>query len=172
MTFRTLTIALAALLMLRALAAEEARPFNPADYPPEVQKALQYANDECAAQGGGEVTFAPNTVQTIDLNADGRDDYIVNFGDTRCTGLRTFAVFCGTGGCLMDILVTLPNGKVRPIFDGYVRSYQIHPDPAEKPKAARRISFELHGGYCGGHGTPSCFKEKAITTKPFAFKMP
>jgi hypothetical protein len=172
MTFRTLTIALAALLILRPLAAEEERPFNPADYPAEVQKALHYANDECAAQGGGEVTFAPGTVRTIDLNGDGRDDYIITFGDTKCTGLRTFAAFCGTGGCLMDILVTLPNGKVRPVFDGYVRSYQIHPDPAEKPKAPRRVSFELHGGYCGGHGTPSCFKEKAITTKPFAFKMP
>ena len=122
MTFRILTVALAALLMLRPVAAEEG-PFNPADYPPEVQKALHYANDECTAQGGSDVTFAPGTVRVIDLNGDGRDDYIVNFGDTKCTGLRTFAVFCGTGGCLMDILVTLPNGKVRPVFDGYVRSY-------------------------------------------------
>jgi hypothetical protein len=172
MISRTLIAAVAVLLMLRPLAAEEEKPFDPAGYPAEVQKALRYANDECASQGGGEVTFAPGTVRTIDLNGDGRDDYIVNFGETKCTGLRTFAVFCGTGGCLMDILVTLPNGTVRAIFDGYVRSYEIRPDPAEKPKASRRVSFELHGGYCGGHGTPSCFKEKAITTKPFKFRMP
>jgi hypothetical protein len=30
----------------------------------------------------------------------------------------------------------------------------------------------LHGGYCGGHGSPSCIKEKGITATPFEFKMP
>ena len=30
-------------------------------------------------QGGGEVTFAPDTVRKVDLNGDGRDDYVVSF---------------------------------------------------------------------------------------------
>ncbi len=92
MIFRMLVVAMAALLIAPPLAAEEAKPFDPSDYPAEVQKALRHANDECASQGGGEVTFAPGTVQKIDLNGDGRDDYIVNFGDTKCAGLKTFAV--------------------------------------------------------------------------------
>jgi hypothetical protein len=149
--------------------ADESRAFNPADYPNEVQKALRYANEECTAQGGGAVAFAPDTVRKLDLTGGGRDDYIVDFRDTRCEGRE--AAYCGTGGCVMDILVTLPDGRVRAVFDGYVRNYELRP-MAIKRGAPRVVRFELHGGYCGGHGSPSCFKEKAITATPFAFKMP
>lgn len=161
-------IALAAFLAGQAR-AEEPRAFNAADYPAEVQKALRYANEECAAQGGGAVSFAPDTVRKIDLTGDGRDDYIVDFRDTNCEGRE--AAYCGTGGCVMDILVTLPNGSVRRVFDGYVRNYQIKPKPM-KAGAVRTIRFELHGGYCGGHGSPSCYREQGITATPFVFKMP
>ncbi len=37
---------------------------------------------------------------------------------------------------------------------------------------ARTIRFQLHGGYCGGHGVPSCFKNHRITSRPFKFVMP
>ena len=106
--------------------ADGLNPFNPADYPSDVQKALRYANE---------------------------------------------AAYCGTGGCIIDLLVTLPNGSVRRVFDGHVRNYEIMPTPMKRG-AGRAIRFELHGGYCSGHGSPSCFKEKVIATTPFAFKMP
>ncbi|WP_027526902.1 hypothetical protein [Bradyrhizobium sp. Ec3.3] len=149
--------------------AEDAKPFNPADYPSEVQKALHYAHQECQSQGGGAVSFAPDTVREIDLTGDGRDDYVVDFRDTKCDGSE--AAYCGSGGCVMNVLVTLPNGNLRRVFDGYVRNYEIEPTPMKRG-AARTMRFELHGGYCGGHGSPSCFKEKAISMTPFAFKMP
>ncbi|MBR0719518.1 hypothetical protein [Bradyrhizobium liaoningense] len=161
-------IVLAALTGGLAL-AEEPKAFNPSGYPTEVQKALRYANEECTAQGGGTVSFAPDTVRRIDLTGDGRDDYVVDFHGTTCEGRE--AVYCGTGGCVMNILVTLPNGSVRRVFDGYVRSYEIKPRPM-KAGAVRTIRFELHGGHCGGHGSPSCYKEKGITATPFEFKMP
>jgi hypothetical protein len=158
------------LTMLTAAArAEDARPFNPADYPPAVQKALRYANEECDSQGGGAVTFAPDTVRKVDLTGDGRDDYIVDFRDTRC-GERE-STYCGTGGCVLDILVTRPDGSVRAVFDGYVRSYSIVA-PAMKRGAARTIRFDLHGSYCGGFGAQACVKEKVITATPFEFRKP
>ncbi|MET4345696.1 hypothetical protein ABIC08_006813 [Bradyrhizobium sp. RT9b] len=70
-----------------------------------------------------------------------------------------------------EVLVTLPDGSVRPVFDGYVRGYKILP-PAMKRGAARTIRFDLHGSYCGGFGAQACRKEKAITATPFAFKQP
>ena len=158
------------LTMLTAAArADEAKPFNPADYPPAVQKALRYANEECDSQGGGAVTFAPDTVRKVDVTGDGRDDYIVDFRDTKC-GERE-STYCGTGGCVLDILVTRPDGSVRAVFDGYVRSYSIVA-PAMKRGAARVIRFDLHGGYCGGFGAQACVKEKAITATPFEFRKP
>jgi len=74
----------------------------------------RYADEECARQEGGAVTFAPDTVRKVDLTGDGRDDYIVDFRDTR----------------------------VRHVFDGYVRTYEILPGrrrPHHTLRAAWRI---------------------------------
>ena len=125
----------------------------------------RYADEERARQEGGAVTFAPDTVRKVDLTGDGRDDYIVDFRDAVCADRE--AAYCGTGGCIMDILVTLPNGRVRRVFDGHVRTYEILPGDG-----ARTIRFALHGGYCGGHGNPSCIKEHRITARPFGFEVP
>jgi hypothetical protein len=156
-------------LFASAARAEDAKPFNPADYPPGVQKALRYANEECESQEGGAVTFATNTVRKLDLTGDGREDYIVDFQDTKCGDRET--TYCGTGGCVMKILVTLPDGSVRAVFDGYVRSYKIMAPPVKRG-AARTIRFDLHGSFCGGFGPQACWKTKAITATPFAFKQP
>jgi len=166
-TGKLMLVIAAALAAGSALAQAPAKlpPFDPGNYPPAVRNALGYANEECTRQGGGAVTFAPDTVRKLDLTGDGRDDYIVDFRDTECADRE--AAYCGTGGCSLEILVTLPNGRVRRVFDGHVRSYEILPG-----EGARTIRFALHGGYCGGHGNPSCIKEHRITAKPFGFEMP
>jgi len=156
-------------LFTSAVRAEDARTFNPADYPPGVQKALRYANEECTSQDGGEVSFAPDTVRRIDLTGDGRDDYIVDFGETKCGDRET--TYCGTGGCVIKILATLPDGNLREVFDGYVLRYKIMPPPAKRG-AARTVRFDLHGSFCGGFGPQACVKQKTITATPFAFKQP
>jgi hypothetical protein len=156
-------------LLATAARADDAKPFNAADYPPGVQKALRYAVEECDSQGGGAVTFAPDTVRKLDLTGDGRDDYIVDFRDTKCRERES--TYCGTGGCVLDILVTLPDGSVRSVFDGYVRNYAIVAPPTKRG-AARTVRFDLHGSYCGGFGAQVCVRERAITATPFAFKQP
>ena len=156
-------------LFASAARAEDAKPFNPSDYPPGVQQALRYANEECTSQDGGEVTFASGTVRRIDLTGDGRDDYIVDFSETKCGDRET--TYCGTGGCVMNILVTLPDGSMRKVFDGYVRSYTIMAPPVKRG-AARSIRFDLHGSFCGGFGAQACVKQRAITATPFAFRAP
>jgi hypothetical protein len=156
-------------LFVSAARAENAKPFNASDYPQGVQTALRYANEECTGQDGGEVTFAPNTVRKIDLTGDGRDDYIIDFSETKCGDRET--TYCGTGGCVIKILVTLPDAIVREVFDGRVRSYKIAP-PSVKRGAARVIRFDLHGSFCGGFGAQACVRQKAISATPFAFKQP
>ncbi len=152
-----------------AACADDPRPFNPGDYPPAVQKALQDAVEVCRNEDGGPVTFAPDTVRKIDLTGDGRDDYIVDLRDTRCGDRET--TYCGTGGCTLTILVTLPDADLRPVFDGRVLDYKVLAKPMKRG-AARTIRFALHGGYCGGFGAQACSREQAISAKPFAFKMP
>ncbi|MCS3759785.1 hypothetical protein [Bradyrhizobium centrosematis] len=156
-------------LIASAARAEDAKPFNPSDYLPGVQTALRYANEECTSQDGGEVTFARDTVRRIDLTGDGRDDYIVDFSATKCGDRET--TYCGTGGCVMKILVTLPDGGVREVFDGYVLRYRVMAPPVKRG-AARSIRFDLHGSFCGGFGPQACVKQKVISATPFAFKQP
>ncbi len=95
MTIRILVLLIAALAAGGARAQEPAKlpPFNPANYPPEVRKALHSADEECKRQGGGEATLEPDAVRKLDLSGDGRDDYIVDFRYAQCTGQKAFAAY-------------------------------------------------------------------------------
>jgi hypothetical protein len=170
MSIRDLAI-LAVLTLLAGYSAmwREARSgeFNEADFPPEVRKSLRYAHQECKREGGGKVTFALETVRVADLTGDGRPDYIVSLEDTVCEGRPS--VYCGTGGCTLDILVTLPKGGQRLVFSDRVLKYEILPYEGTK-NAAKTVRFHLHGGYCGKSGGTECVKTKEITVEPFEFK--
>ena len=160
---RMALVAAALAAMIGAAPGEEAPAFDPKAYPPDVQAALHSAHKECKDQEGGRVTFAANTVRLLDLTGDGRADYIVDFSDTHCEEREW--VYCGTGGCELAILVALPNGRHRAVFGEVVRGYQILPG-----RGARRIRFDLHGGYCGLSGPSSCSRTRPIADKPFAFR--
>jgi len=146
--------------------AEDTAPLSVdiSGHPGAVQKSLQRAIAECNNEGGEGVTFAPNTVRVLNL-AKGRAGYIVNFNEIKCEGRG--GVYCGTGGCDLDILVELGGGRIRTVFSDRVRDYEILPG-----RGAPIIRFALHGAYCGGHGVPSCFKSHVITERPFKFNMP
>jgi hypothetical protein len=167
---RWMLAALAIVAAGGAVAQDAAKPaeFDERGFPSEVSKTLQAARDECAQEGGERVTFAPDTVRTIDLTGDGRNDYIVRLRDTRCHG-REYA-FCGTGGCDFTIIVALKDGGHRIVFSDRVRDYDIL--PSKTKIGAKTVRFWLHGSYCGGGGVPSCAKTHRITVKPFAFKVP
>ncbi len=119
--------ACAVLLALTAGVADakgKQRPFKVTDYPLEVRKTLSLGPVTCRdVEGGGKVEFAPDTVRKVDFNGDGRVDYIVSFENAKCGESK--ARFCGTGGCMVDFLVTLPNGRLRSVFAGQIHGYEI-----------------------------------------------
>jgi len=132
-------------------------------YPAEVNAAIADARKYCEDEGG-VFTSTPQAVRKLDLNGDGRDDYIVTLQEVTCDGAD--GGFCGTGGCITTIMVALPSGKFVTVFDQPVLTYEVLPP-------TRSIRFQLHGGYCGEHGGGShCMKTHRITTKPFEYKMP
>jgi hypothetical protein len=145
--------------------AEDVKAFDANAYPAGVQKILQSARDECKAEGGGEVQFAADTVRMLDLTGPGRNDYIIDLRNVECPGRE--GAYCGTGGCELSIVATLPVVGTRLVFQQQVRDYEVLPG-----SGARTIRFTLHGGYCGGHGNPSCIKTHRITSQPFKFTMP
>jgi hypothetical protein len=140
-------------------------PFDATNYPSEVRKSFDAATEACHEADDGKVTFAPNTVRAVDLTGDGRQDFIVSLQDAKCS---TFAsVFCGTGGCPLDIYVALPDGNYRSVFSDQVRGYKILP---AKGKGPSTIRFSMHGGFCGTYGAAECTKQQRITDQPFEFK--
>jgi len=134
--------------------AQDIKSFDADAYRAGVQRVLQSARDECKAEGGGEVQFAADTVRTLDLTGAGRNDYIIDLRNAGCPGRE--GAYCGTGACELSIVATLPAGGTRLVFD------EVLPG-----SGARTIRFSLHGGYCGGHGNPSCIKSHRITSQPF-----
>ncbi len=135
------------------------------NYPTEIRRALVEADEICRRAGGTRVTLSVNAVRKLDLNGDGREDYIVDFHEAECVGRTSF--FCGTGGCDLLILVALRGGALRKVFDDRVREYEIL-----SGRGPSEIRFVLHGSYCGGHGNPSCEKTRRITSEPFKFGQP
>jgi hypothetical protein len=135
------------------------------NYPTGVRRALVAADESCRRAGGTRVTLTVNAVRRLDLNGDGRDDYIADFHETERGGRASF--FCGTGGCDLLILVAQRGGALRKIFDDRVRGYKIL-----SGRGPGEIRFLLHGSYCGGHGNPSCEKTRRITSEPFKFEQP
>jgi hypothetical protein len=134
-------------------------------YPKDVQAVLDRAAKFCLDEGGTPAEFSAEDVHKVDLNGDGRDDYIVHLQNATCPG--SLGAFCGTGGCDLEILIANRNGSYKSIFGQRVRGYEIKPG-----RGARTIRFQLHGTYCGGHGNPSCYKTRRITGKTFALKEP
>jgi hypothetical protein len=165
LTGRLARVLFTAVVTCGSASAEDVKAFDADAYPAGVQKILQSARDECKAEGGGEAQFAADTVRTLDLTGAGRNDFIIDLRNAECPGRK--GAYCGTGGCELSIVVMLPVGTTRLVFEQQVRDYEILCG-----SGARNIRFTLHGGYCGGHGNPSCIKNHRITSQPFKFTMP
>ncbi len=49
----------------------------------------------------GDISVLPHALFSVDLNEDGRLDYVVNFENFDCETVPS--PYCGTGGCLHEI---------------------------------------------------------------------
>jgi hypothetical protein len=158
---KQIAILAATMLVLSAgNAVAKSRPFKASDYPLEVRKTLSLGPVTCReVAGGGEVGFAPDTVRRVDFNGDGVKDYIVDFENTTCGGEKTGG-FCGTGGCMVDFLVTLPNGKLRSVFAGQIYGYEIL---RGRP---RKVRFWIFHNYCP-ESTTGCSRTQRIGYRLF-----
>lgn len=156
--------ALVAFIVLAVSASEAAaksRPFRVSDQPLEVRKSLSLGPVTCReVEGGGEVGFARDTVRRVDFNGDGRTDYVVSFAKTTCGGSITGG-FCGTGGCTVGFLVTLPNGRIRSLFVDQVHSYKI------LPGHPRKVRFWIHHANCAEPRPDGCYRDVRIGYRMF-----
>ena len=105
-----------------------------------MRKVLSGAVLTCRQEGGGKLEFAPDTVQKVDFNGDGRIDHVVDFDKVKCPEMEH--IFCGTGGCQMHFLVTLPKGAIREVFAVTIHRYEV------LKVWPLKVRFDVHHSIC------------------------
>jgi hypothetical protein len=92
-------------------------------------------------------------IKPVDINADGIQDWQVNFTDFG-------SAWCGTGGCRYQLWLGRKSGVPIRVFDRQMRDLVIE-------RRAGRIVFvfDFHGRECGGFGAEACPGEFSWSAK-------
>ncbi len=126
--------------------------------PSIVQAEIKSSQSSCAPEHS---VLMPGFVAERDINGDGVEDYILDYGKFECGGNSGF--FCGTAGCLVQVFASLPGGKYVKALDENVRSMKFG---AIKGRPA--IILDLHGSACGKVGAAPCPKILVWNGQDFA----
>lgn len=131
-----------------------AKPSLGAGWPKEVTQLYRSKEASCKKDWDGTaLKYSDRHIEALDLNGDGRTDYIVKFGEMECVGSGG-SVFCGSGGCDLAVLVSKADGSYSIVFNDQARGYEI----LDKDRSRKKISVSLHGSYCDKAGHEKCYK--------------
>lgn len=126
--------------------------------PPEMQASINDATKSC----GKKVHLKENFITRRDVNGDGIDDFILDFGWFVC-GQNSGSDYCGSGGCLTQVFASLSGARFAKVFDDFVQSIKFA-EVNERPA----LVFELHGSDCGKAGFEPCSKTLLWTGQKFS----
>jgi hypothetical protein len=85
-----------------------------------VQDAVLEGQKNCEP---ATVALKPGFITQKDINADGANDYILDYRKFVCGSDRSY--FCGTAGCLTQVFVSLPDGTFTKVLDENVRDIRF-----------------------------------------------
>lgn len=130
--------------------------------PPEIQLTLNKETKSC----GQKVKLKENFITRRDVNGDGIDDFILDFGWFIC-GQNSGSDYCGSGGCLTQVFVSRSELKFVKVFEDVVQSLKFA-EVNERPA----LVLELHGSACGKAGFEPCSKTLIWTGQKFSPETP
>jgi len=147
---------LSALLLLALLL-----PVSPAaaQRPDAVTGGVAEAEAECRT-AGGRPSLRGGFETELDLNGDGRPDYLHDFEALDCAGAASF--FCGSAGCPLIAYVSAGNGY-RSMGLGHVQAWSV-----DRSGAIPVLVLSTHGGACGRAGAADCERRVAWNGREFA----
>jgi len=138
-------------------------PVNAADYHWRVKAYLDDAAKLCREHGGTMRTPDDRTVQLIDVNDDGHDDYVIDYRYLRCEGGNP-NVFCSSGGfCGIDFLSWRSENEWKLFLHAEVTDWRVR--KGDKPA----LLLLQHGDrYCHRPHLPRCttvytFRKRAMS---------
>ncbi|MDR7038902.1 hypothetical protein J2X36_003674 [Methylobacterium sp. BE186] len=132
-----------ALVMALALAA--ATPSRAGDLPAPVEAAIREQRQACAPE---KAEIRPGFIARKDVNGDGIEDVILDYGAFACGGDATY--FCGSAGCTMQVFASTKGGYAK-VLDENVRRLDF-----KHVKGRPAMLLGLHGNACGKAGIEPC----------------
>ncbi len=102
-----------------------------------------------------QIDFMPGFIEMTDLNGDGIEDAIIDYGHLQCDGSNI--AFCGSGGCTLRFYAGL--GGERFAEAGEFLSFGIRTRGRGKNL---RIAIRVGGGACGKANAASCTLDAAL----------
>src|SRR5262245_9518466 len=113
--------------------------------PPEVQSEINEGIKGCDEK----VKFKKGFVTRRDINGDGIEDFILDYGYFVCGESSTWA--CGSGGCETQVFASLSDGKFAKVFDDVVQTIKF-----KRVRGRPAMLLGLHGSACGRAGYEAC----------------
>ncbi len=93
----------------------------------------------------GSAAVSPGFVRQIDVDGDGLNDVVLDFGGLQCDGSYPY---CGTGGCTQEIWLADRAGPYRLLLSDLIQTIE-YPAPGT-------LRLTLDGGDCGLSGAEIC----------------
>lgn len=125
-------------LSLLALAAGMAQ----AEPPAALVEATEAASAQCRA-AGGQPEILDRFETALDLNGDGRDDYLTDLARLQCAG--AWGAFCGASGCPVSAWLSEPGGGHDRFDFGRLVGFEVR--DSEGPLPAVVAHYDTP--YCG-----------------------
>jgi hypothetical protein len=117
-----------------------------AEYPPRVQRALEGLQKLCTENGGrpGPIDKVPTLV---DINGDGRADWVLDRGKMNCEGRD----LCPDGFCGVEIYLWNTDGEFRLLLHQIVRSWR-----SRRIDGSPALELIHPGDFCDRPKQPTC----------------
>ena len=129
--------AIAAALFCAATASASAT-----QYPERVKSYLSEAAKLCAEHGGKPGRPNEKTVRLIDVNDDGRDDFVIDYRHFPCDGGAP-DIFCAEGFCGIDVLSWRSDNEWKLFLHASVADWRVR--KGDKPA----VLLLQRGSFCG-----------------------
>ncbi len=117
------------------------------DLPAVARAAIEANGKEC----NGKVKLLPGFITRRDLNGDGVVDYWMDYEHFQCGD--SMSMFCGTGGCVQQVVVSMRDGSYKLVFEENVRQMRF-----EIVKGRPAMLVDFHGSVCNKVGAAPCPK--------------
>jgi hypothetical protein len=125
-------------LLLCELLLGLAAPALAAEWPAPVADAIQEREKFCADEGG-RLAAPEKAIRRLDLDGDGRDDFILDDGRLTCS--KGAPGWCGSGGCSMEVFLSGAKGGLRSVLTELGGGYSV-----KKSGRGYRVIFRTRGG--------------------------